>query len=168
METNNFDPKRLYHINRNEIPAVGSKGLFFDVNSDGAKGVLTEIRIDSEYRFVSNDRCSSWRFFYLFEHPSRCTSSSEETELKETSEDELKGNMAFTGLFSEEELQKMLEILKQARKDLEIFGLGKHFDSITFRKSDIWELDHPNILVRACTLRTLLLDFVPELYQELK
>lgn len=161
METNNFDPKRLYHINRNEIPAVGSKGLFFDVNSDGAKGVLTEIRIDSEYLFVSNDRYS-WCFFYLFEHPSRCTSSSEETELKETSEDEL------TGLFSEEELQKMLEILKQARKDLEIFGLGHHFDSITFRKSDIWELDHPNILVRACTLRTLLLDFVPELYQELK
>lgn len=161
METNNFDPKRLYHINRNEIPAVGSKGLFFDVNSDGAKGVLTEIRIDSEYLFVSNNR-ESWCFFYLFEHPSRCTSSSEETELKETSEDEL------TGLFSEEELQKMLEILKQARKDLEIFGLGHHFDSITFRKSDIWELDHPNILVRACTLRTLLLDFVPELYQELK
>ena len=162
METNNFDPKRLYHIKRKEIPAVGSKGLFFDDSSGGAKGVLTEIRIDSEYRFVSNDRCSSWRFFYLFEHPSRCTSSSEETELKETSEDEL------TGLFSEEELQKMLEILKQARKDLEIFGLGHHFDSITFRKSDIWELDHPNILVRACTLRTLLLDFVPELYQELK
>lgn len=161
METNNFDPKRLYHINRNEIPAVGSKGLFFDGNSGGAKGVLTEIRIDSEYLFESNDR-ESWRFFYLLEHPSRCTSSSEETELKETSEDEL------TGLFSEEELQKMLEILKQARKDLEIFGLGHHFDSITFRKSDIWELDHPNILVRACTLRTLLLDFVPELYQELK